>query len=105
MRLQLMLSCAISRRFHSRICASCARRSIRSYTFSDRIRNRRKVLTEQARVERHPDLFDRDIRSIAMPRDQKQHLVSLIGSLLIEIATTISMPMTEREGNDDKDHT
>jgi len=59
----------------------------------------------RALVERHPDLFDDDNQWIIMPRDQKQHLVRLIGVLLTEIAMTMSVPMTKQEGSDDKDHT
>lgn len=55
-------------------------------------------------VERHPDLFEDDNPRIVMPRDQKQDLVRLIGTMLIEIVTTISMPMTEQEGDDDQDY-
>jgi len=59
---------------------------------------------KRAPVKRHPDLFEDDSPRIVMPHDQKQDLVRLIRTMLIEIATTTSVPMTEQEGGDDEDH-
>jgi hypothetical protein len=50
-------------------------------------------LNAEAGVERLHDVIDHDIRSIVMPRDQKQHLAGLVGSLLIEIAATIRVTL------------
>jgi hypothetical protein len=59
---------------------------------------------KRAPVERHPNLFEDDSPQIIMPRDQKQDLVRLIRTMLIEIVTTMSVPMTAQEGDDDKDY-
>jgi hypothetical protein len=59
---------------------------------------------KRAPVERHPDLFEDDSPRIVMPRDQKQDLVRLIRTVLIEIGTATSVPMTAQEGDDDKDN-
>jgi hypothetical protein len=59
---------------------------------------------KRAPVARHPDLFEDDSPWIIMPRDQKQDLVRIIGTMLIEIVTTKSVPMMEQEGDDDKDY-
>ena|ERR1700730_14338662 len=98
------MSCAPSHGFRLSICATCVSNSIAFYTFSDLIRNRRKLLMKRALVERHPDLFEGDRPQIAMPRDQKQDLVRFIGTMLIEIVMTMSVPMTVQEGDDDKDY-
>ena len=51
---------------------------------------------KRAPVKRHPDLFEDDSPRIVMPRDQKQDLVRLIRTMLIEIVTT-TLPMMEQE--------
>jgi hypothetical protein len=59
---------------------------------------------KHALMERHADLFERNSPQIAGPRDQKKCLVRFIGTMLIEIVTTISVPMTAQESDDDKDY-
>jgi hypothetical protein len=56
-------------------------------------------------AEWNPDLFDGGSRWKVIPLDQKQHVVSLIAALLIEVANEVPMETTQREGSDDKDHT
>ncbi len=53
-------------------------------------------------VKRHPDLFERDDPPIVVPRDQKQQLVRLVQTMLIEIVTTSSA--ARKEVGDDEDH-
>jgi hypothetical protein len=96
------MSCAPSHGFCLSICATCVSSSTAFYTFSDPIRNRRKLMKHWL-VERHPDLFEGDRPQIAMPRDQKKDLVRFIGTMLIEIVTPTS-PMTTQDGDDDKDY-
>jgi hypothetical protein len=59
---------------------------------------------KRASVKRNPDLFEDDSPRIVVPRDQKQDLVRLIRTMLIEIVTTTSVPTTEQEAGDDEDH-
>jgi hypothetical protein len=55
-------------------------------------------------MKRHPDLFEDDSPRMVVPRDQKQDLVRLIWTMLIEIVTTTSVPTTEQEAGDDEDY-
>jgi hypothetical protein len=55
-------------------------------------------------AKRHPDLFEDDGPPIVVPSEQKQGLVRLIRTMLMEIATTTSASTAEREGGDDEDH-
>ena len=57
---------------------------------------------KRALAKRHLDLFQDDGPPIVVPSDQKQGLVRLIRTMLIEIAITTSA--VEREGGDDEDH-
>lgn len=50
---------------------------------------------KQPRALQHRDLFDDGSRRIAMPLDQKHHLIDLIAYLLIEITTSISKPVPD----------
>ena len=50
---------------------------------------------KHAPMKRHPDLFEDDSPRIVVPRDQKQELVRLIWTMLIEIVTTTSVPTME----------
>ena len=59
---------------------------------------------KRAPVKRHPDLFEDDGPPIVVPSDQKQGLVRLIRTMLMEIETTTSAPTAKREGGDDEDH-
>jgi hypothetical protein len=59
---------------------------------------------KRAPVKRHPDLFEDESPRIVVPRNQKQDLVRLIRTMLIEIATTTSVPTTDQEASDDEDH-
>jgi hypothetical protein len=54
-------------------------------------------------AERHPDLFAKSDPPIVMLHDQKQHLVQLMQTMLIEIVTTSSV--AKKEVGDDEDHT
>jgi hypothetical protein len=56
---------------------------------------------KHTRIARDPELFDDSSRPIVIQLDQKQHLIDLIGHLLIQITTSISKPMTDQEGSDD----
>jgi hypothetical protein len=98
------MSCAPSHGFCLSICAPCVSSSTAFYTFSDPIRNRRKLMSKHGRVERHPDLFEGNSPQIAMPRDQKKDLVRFIGILLIEIVRPTFPMMTTQDGDDDKDY-
>jgi hypothetical protein len=53
-------------------------------------------------VERHPDLFEKSDPPMIMLPDQRQQLVPLIQSMLIEIVTTSSA--AKKEVGDDEDH-
>jgi hypothetical protein len=55
-------------------------------------------------AKRHPDLFEDDGPPIVVPGDQKQGLVRLIRTMLMEIETTTSAPAAKQEGGDDEDH-
>ncbi len=59
---------------------------------------------KRAPAKRHPDLFEDDGPPIVMPSEQKQGLVRLIRTMLMEIETTASAPAAKREGDDDEDH-
>ena len=98
------MSSAPTHGFRLRICATCVSSSTAFYTFSDAIRNRRKLLMKRVLVERHPDLFEGQSPQIAIPCDQKRDVVRVIGTMLIEIVTQTPIPTTAQEGDDDKDH-
>jgi len=55
-------------------------------------------------AKRHPDLFEDDGPPIVVPSEQKQGLVRLIRTMLMEIETATSASAVEREGGDDEDH-
>jgi hypothetical protein len=57
-------------------------------------------MMKHARIARDPDLFDDRSRRI-VPLDQQQHLIDLIGYLLIEITTSLAKPVAEQERSDD----
>ncbi len=59
---------------------------------------------KRAPAKRHPDLFEDDGPPIVLPSEQKQGLVRLIRTMLMEIETTASAPTAKREGGDDEDH-
>jgi hypothetical protein len=59
---------------------------------------------KHAPMKRHPDLFEDDSPRMVVPRDQKQDLVRLIWTMLIEIVTTTPVPTTEQEAGDDEDY-
>jgi hypothetical protein len=59
---------------------------------------------KRALAKRHLDLFQDDGPPIVVPSDQKQGLVRLIRTMLMEIATTASASTAKREGGDDEDH-
>ena len=58
---------------------------------------------KRALAKRHLDLFQDDGPPIVVPSDQKQGLVRLIRTMLIEIAITTSASTAKREGGDDED--
>jgi hypothetical protein len=53
-------------------------------------------------VRRHPDLFEEGDPLIVVPGDQKEQLVRLVLSMLIEIVA--AKPALREEVGDDKDH-
>lgn len=59
---------------------------------------------KRAPAKRHPDLFGDDGPPIVVPSGQKQGLVRLIRTMLMEIETTTSAPTAKREVGDDEDH-
>jgi len=59
---------------------------------------------KRAPAKRHPDLFEDDGPPIVVPNEQKQRVVRLIRTMLMEIAITTSASAAEREGCDDEDH-
>jgi hypothetical protein len=59
---------------------------------------------KRAPAKRHADLFEDDGPPIVVPSDQKQGLVRLIRTMLMEIAITTSASTAKREDGDDEDH-
>ncbi|MFO1098587.1 MAG: hypothetical protein U1E81_10100 [Xanthobacteraceae bacterium] len=59
---------------------------------------------KRAPAKRHPDLFEDDGPPIVVPSGQKQGLVRLIRTMLMEIEATTSAPMAKQGGDDDEDH-
>lgn len=59
---------------------------------------------KRAPAKRHPDLFEGDDLPIVVPSEQKQGLVRLIRTMLMEIETTTSAPRATREVGDDENH-